>query len=53
MAETINRGPSIQLGPMMGTPISPEPYDGPGLDYQGSALRLVRRCDNTRLCQSP
>ena len=27
---------------MMGTPISPEPYDGPGLDYQGSALPDVR-----------
>ena len=38
MTETINRGPSIQLGPLMGTPNSPDPYDGPGLDYQGSAL---------------
>ena len=42
MAETIVRGPVAQLGPLLGTPSSPDVFDGPSINYQGECLPDVR-----------
>lgn len=42
MADMFNRGPVGALGPLMGTPNSSDPYDGPSFHYQGEAIPDVR-----------